>query len=507
MDYLSFYNLRADPFQSDPDLRFYHESEVQRQATLRVMRGLQQRKRLSLLIGEPGCGKTILAQHLLEGLAGDSWAARILVIPHAACPSGWLLHAIAEAFGVSEPSSEPLTALTQLSQALAELESRGTYPVLLVEEAQLLSNKDVLEDIRALLNLPSEGRKLISLVLFGLPSLDEVIRLEPSLAQRVEIRVELGRMDREQSAAYVRHRIGCAGGNTEILNLDALDALYTYSNGVPRVINTLADNALFEGSVEKSPQVSRSHVIATADQLGLESRVAPAPRAEHWLPRASSPRPEAPVPEPKAPPSALAKPPSSKEPRIEAAPPKLAPPSETESAKEADDTLTAISLMDDDSIRGMITGVDEEEAAASKTVPTPNKLNGPANGIDDENVDAWLDTLQHSKEDPAVERLATEDIEPEPSDPEPDTVDTSEKFESLWSEIEPDDSNFPPAASASPGAASKMLVPSRGEAASVAGGIQVGPAAVTTPKSEAEESAEASADEIDALFNEIQLDD
>ena len=109
-----------------------------------------------------------------------------------------------------------------------------------------------LTELRALLNLLHEGRKLLSLVLFGLPTLDEVLRLEESLAQRIDIRVEMGRMDAEHSAGYLRHRLQSAGATSEIFDEQAIQAIHTYSDGIPRLINSLADNSLFEGFLSRA---------------------------------------------------------------------------------------------------------------------------------------------------------------------------------------------------------------------------------------------------------------
>jgi len=512
LDYLSFYNLDAEPFQNEPDTRFYYASDAQQQARLRLMRGVQQRKALSLLIAGPGCGKTTLAHHLLENLDSKKWAVRMAVIPHAACPSGWLIRSVAKSFGVAQPANDALAALAQLSQLLVDLAAGGAGAVLLIDEAQLLSNKAVLEDFRALLNLVHEGRKLLSLVLFGLPLLDEVLRVEVSLGQRIEIRAEMPPMDREQSAAYVQHRITCVNGAREIFSLDAVDALYTYSGGVPRVINTLADNALFEGAVEQSRAISRTHIIAAADQLGLEACVTPASRVNQFRPGAPRSKPEMPLRLERELAPALAEPAPESEP---VAPEPLPEDDDLEAHAE---TLTAISLTEDDdtcvSMEQLIARMDEDEPAAVEREAAPGLLKrkiaasaqeSPA--LKSKTAAAGPEALVEGSQGPEEVELAvpraTRNESPLLLEQEDESLDTMDKFESLWSEIEGNDrSGLPPAAAIPPKQAPQSL--SKDEESTVVG---LQPEHVTTPQSAVGRSAQATADEIDALFDDISIDD
>jgi type II secretory pathway predicted ATPase ExeA len=296
MDYLKFYDLEREPFQNDPDGRFYYESRVHQRARMRLLRGVQQRKALSVLIGGPGCGKTTLAVHIHEGLRGGEFAARLLPISHADCARGWLLPQVARVFGVEHPAAGGPAQLEQIHEALVVQLSKGRYPVLLIDEAQLLSNAEVMQEFRALLNLVHEGRKTVSVLLFGLPDLSEILRLDAPLSQRVEIRTEVAGLDADEVAAYVRHRLACAGGSAELFAPAALAALHTYTGGVPRLVNTLADNALFEGVLSESRTIDSSLVAAAAEELELQPGGAPIRPSQPapMVPRAPAP----PAPDP-----------------------------------------------------------------------------------------------------------------------------------------------------------------------------------------------------------------
>ncbi len=269
MDYLKFYDLDLEPFKNDLNSRFYFESDGQRRARLRLLRCVEQKKGLSVLIGGPGCGKTTLANHLRSGLDEERWAVKLIVVPHSACAHGWLLPQLSTQFGVDSPSDHIPQLLDQIGARLAEVREAGQHPVLFVDEAQLFRNTQAMEELRGLLNFVHVDEKLISIVLFGLPELSDVIALDPPLEQRIDVRVELRAMEREEAAAYIQHRLGCAGGTESVLSNEAIEALYRYSSGVPRVLNTLADNALFEGFLAESTPLDASIVADAADDLGL----------------------------------------------------------------------------------------------------------------------------------------------------------------------------------------------------------------------------------------------
>jgi general secretion pathway protein A len=286
MDYLKFHELSCEPFQNSLDARFYFEGQTHAHARLRLERGLRQQRALLALIGAPGCGKSTLAHQLSVSLDPARYLVQLRSIPHSACAQGWLLPKVSQAFAAGDAGPDPARMLEQIHYALLVTRSRGRHPVLIIDEAQLLTSAEVMREFRGLLNLLDDGRPLLSLVLCGLPELDRVLELDPPLAQRVEVRCRLEPLSAPETARYIEHRLARATASGPVFDAESLSALAHWSGGVPRLLNTLADNALFESSVSGVRPVDLDSVLAAAEQLGLVERGVPgAPAA---LPEAAA---------------------------------------------------------------------------------------------------------------------------------------------------------------------------------------------------------------------------
>src|SRR5438067_11666258 len=168
-------------------------------------------KGLGILVGDIGAGKTTLARRLLDSLPEAEYEAALLVIIHSGVTASWLLKRIALQLGVEAPSEDKLTLLSQLYQRLVKIYESGKKAVVLIDEAQMLSTKEIMEEFRGLLNLEVPERKLLSFVFFGLPEIDLNLKLDPPLAQRVALRYKLEPFNEESTEAYVKHRLRLAG--------------------------------------------------------------------------------------------------------------------------------------------------------------------------------------------------------------------------------------------------------------------------------------------------------
>jgi general secretion pathway protein A len=268
--YLEFYGLSQEPFSNAPVARFYYDAEEHRGALLRLGRAVSEMKGLALLVGDIGTGKTTLARRLLDTLPPEQYEAALLVIVHSGITASWLLRRVAQQLGVESPAEDKVVLLGQLYHRLVEVHEEGRKAVVLLDEAQMLASREVMEELRGLLNLELPGNKLVTLVLFGLPEIEEGLKLDPPLAQRVAIRCHLEPLGAEATEAYVRHRLALAGATRPLFTPEAIATVHRISRGTPRLINTLCDNALFEGFVAGAQEVDERLVSEVARDLALD---------------------------------------------------------------------------------------------------------------------------------------------------------------------------------------------------------------------------------------------
>lgn len=268
MEHLQHFALSQDPFQNEPDLRFYFESDTHVDAQRRVDRGLRQSKGLTVLTGEAGTGKSLLARRIFEGLEEEIFEATFMVAVKGAAGRGSFLGRYASQLEIDAPADEPGPLMGQIYEALAVVREDGRHAVLIIDEAHALSS-DAFSEVAALLNLEYEDRRLVSMLLVGSPELDAVLGRESGLMQRVDVRTQLSSLDPSASSRYLEHRIRTVGGSPAILPDEAVQALYKFSRGRPRLLNTLADNALFEAFLGGRQAVSAADVERAASDLAI----------------------------------------------------------------------------------------------------------------------------------------------------------------------------------------------------------------------------------------------
>jgi general secretion pathway protein A len=277
MTYLDYFELTTEPFSNAPVSRFYYNSTQHSQALTRLMHGAHYMKGLSILVGDIGAGKTTLARRMLDSLPESEYEAALLVIIHSGITASWLLRRIALQLGVESPAQEKLALLSQLYQRLLQIYESGKKAVVLIDEAQMLETREIMEEFRGLLNLEVPERKLISFVFFGLPEIEQNLRLDPPLAQRVALRYRLEPFTPVSTDEYIRHRLRLAGSPRMPFAAEAVEAVHRLSGGTPRVINTLCDNALFEAFLARQQEISAQLVDQIGGNLGLSPNRDPAP--------------------------------------------------------------------------------------------------------------------------------------------------------------------------------------------------------------------------------------
>ena len=272
MGYESFYDMREHPFSFTAGDKFYYDSPQHSKSLLKLSHAVETEKGLALLVGAIGTGKTTLSRRLLDQLISQDVEATLLVVIHSEITSLWFLKKLALMLEVGISSEDKIEIITAVFHRLLELAQEHKKVVILIDEANMLRSKEIMEEIRGLLNLESEHGKLLNFILFGLPETEDHLKLDPPLYQRIAIRCVLETLDEEGTYNYVLHRLRVAGRTKEIFDRGAMNAIYLYSKGTPRTINAICDNALLEGYLLKRDTIDVKIIDDVAQDLALLKR-------------------------------------------------------------------------------------------------------------------------------------------------------------------------------------------------------------------------------------------
>jgi general secretion pathway protein A len=284
--YKEFFNLRKDPFNVNPDPRYLFFTPGVKEALAGLTYGIQNRKGIVLLTGEVGTGKTTLLNTLLEWLHQRQAATAFIF--NTQLSASELLECLMADFGVLAESRTKAGMLLRLYRWLLERHQVGQLAVLVVDEAQNLS-QEALEEIRLLTNLETSSEKLLQIVLSGQPEFEEKLRNPQlrQLRQRITLRCKTSQLSLAETRGYIAERLHIAGANGEaIFSPEAIESICNYAHGIPRVINVLCEHALINAYVDQQKPVPARLIDEVAREFELD-RVAPTPLANS-LPVANS---------------------------------------------------------------------------------------------------------------------------------------------------------------------------------------------------------------------------
>ena len=256
--YLAFYKLREFPFAISCDEKFFYESAVHTEALGNMMYTVQQCKGMVLVTGEVGAGKTFVGNMLGTRLGVG---CQLVMMKNPPQSSKQLLRALATGMGMNiKANADKLAFLEGLEQHLIRIHQRGRLVALILDEAQDLTTS-ALEELRLLWNWEINGHRLIQIVLIAQPELRSKL-LEPKwepLRQRIVLSYHLGHLSSADTTAYVNHRLRIASDGQCLAQFtpDAMGDIYAATDGIPRLINVLCDNALLVGYAKGSHTIDR----------------------------------------------------------------------------------------------------------------------------------------------------------------------------------------------------------------------------------------------------------
>jgi general secretion pathway protein A len=267
--YQEFFGLKDDPFRLNPDPRYLYMTPSAQEALTSLAYGIRGRHGMIVMTGEVGTGKTTLLRALLDALKQVNASVAFVFNPRVSVEG--LISFVMSDFGIPCQGMPKHEVLAQLNRWLLERSRLGQMVVLMIDEAQHLSN-DALEEVRLLTNLETSTEKLLQIVLSGQPELEEKLRDANlrQVKQRITIRCRTAKLSDEETNEYINRRLEIAGANgSRVFSPEAVEKVYEYSLGIPRVVNLLCSHALIHALADQKRVVSADHVRTVAREFDL----------------------------------------------------------------------------------------------------------------------------------------------------------------------------------------------------------------------------------------------
>ena len=266
--YVDFFGLHEKPFNVTPDPSFLFLSKKHQEALAHLTYGIKERKGFITITGEIGAGKTTLCRALLDRIRNNVKTAYLL---NSNITSDiQLLRMIIDDFGIQPDGKNKMALLKAMNEFLIEQTMLGNNVVIIIDEAQNLRPR-VLEQFRMLSNLETDKEKLVQIIFVGQPELKDILR-SPKLVQlnqRITVRYHVSPLERDEVESYINHRLSIAGAkDNSFFNKEAIEAIYDFSGGIPRLINIICDRALLLAFVLEKKDVSDEMVKRSAEEVG-----------------------------------------------------------------------------------------------------------------------------------------------------------------------------------------------------------------------------------------------
>ena len=263
--YTSYWKLVEPPFENVPTQDLFYESRQHEEAFVRLVYTVEHKKGLAVLTGEVGSGKTTISRVLFDYLNNDGFEVITIVNP--------TLHPVdfyrAILMKLGEPVEEDSKTilLNRLTERLTQNARNDISTILIIDEAHLIKERVILEELRMMLNLQYHNQFLITLLMMGQPALaDNLASLKP-LQERIAIRYDLKPLDFVNTARYILYRLKQCGAQRGIFTKTALEPLYDYSKGIPLRINNLCERSLLIGMMKNARVVNDAIVKEAIEDM------------------------------------------------------------------------------------------------------------------------------------------------------------------------------------------------------------------------------------------------
>jgi len=268
--YEQFYHLRADPFALSPNPGFCYPHASYRKARTYMRFAITRGEGFLLITGIPGTGKTTLVKELLHNLEMTRYKVTTLVSTQLEADD--LLRSVAYSYGIDVERTAKATIIQQLYRYLEQRKRNRRHTILVVDEAQDLS-EPALEELRLLTNFEYDNKPLLQIFLVGQPRLCDVLGA-PSLEQlrqRITAAASMQPLDKHDVEEYVKHRLNMVGWRDDPkISEEVYQFIYQYTNGIPRQINVLCTRLMLHGFVENRHELTACDTIEVARELADE---------------------------------------------------------------------------------------------------------------------------------------------------------------------------------------------------------------------------------------------
>lgn len=263
--YTSYWGLTEPPFENVPSQDLFYESPQHEEALVRMVYAVEHKKGLAVLAGEVGSGKTTISRALYDYLGNDSFEVITIVNP-TLTPVDFY-RAILSQLGETIVEDSKAILLNRLTERLKQNASNDINTILIIDEAHLVKDHVILEELRMMLNLQYNGEFLITLVIMGQPDLATNLASMKPLKERIAIRYDLKPLSFNDTARYVVYRLKQCGAQRGIFTRAALDPLFKHSKGIPLKINNICERSLLIGMMKNARTVTGSIVLEAVKDI------------------------------------------------------------------------------------------------------------------------------------------------------------------------------------------------------------------------------------------------
>jgi general secretion pathway protein A len=266
--YESYWELSEPPFDNTPNPKFFYLSPEHEEALVRLVYTVRHRKGCGMLTGEYGCGKTTLSRALIQRLEAERYEIGLLTNP-SWTPVDFLREVLYQ-LGVETQETRKPELVHLLNDLFFRNYRAGRESVVMVDEAQLIEDDAVFEELRLLMNFQTDDRFLVTVLLIGSPELGAKVRRLKHLDQRISLRYHLNALDATHTASYIAHRLRMAGQPNQLFTEEAVKLIFDFTRGTPREINNLCDVALLVGYSKRAKEIGEKIVAEVIkDMVGV----------------------------------------------------------------------------------------------------------------------------------------------------------------------------------------------------------------------------------------------